>query len=208
MVRIRLGRARGTAPTEPSDATDIADATDSSLCLECGLCCDGTVFAAMSIEADERDYVESLGLTTTPDGDRFVSPQPCPGFQDGCCSLYTIGRPHACGWYSCQLLYARRHGTMSHDDCLAVVAEVRGVAGEVERAVGLPDGAFTRAAVTDYVEEHAPDADPAQHRDFLLAFTRLAALGVDWFGYPVEPGEERAIAAGEAIDAAMRDLPS
>jgi uncharacterized protein len=184
-------RARPEVTTDPRD--------ESSLCLECGLCCDGTVFAAMTIEADERDYVESLGLTTTPDGDRFLSPQPCPAFRDGCCSLYTTGRPLACGWYSCQLLYARRQGTLGHDDCLAVIEEVRGVAREVERSMGLREGTFTRASITDYVDEHAPDEHPAEHREFLLAFVRLAGLGVEYFGYPIEPGEERAIAAGEAI---------
>ena len=191
-MRIRARRERSEATVDPSGA---------SLCLECGLCCDGTVFAAMTIQADERDYVESLGLTTTPDGDRFVSPQPCPAFQGGCCSLYEIGRPLACGAYSCQLLYARRHGTRSHEDCLEVIAEVRDVAREVERAMGLDDGTFTRAAITDYVDEHAPDEDPAEHREFLVAFTRLAGLGLEYFGYPIEPGEERAIAAGEAIKA-------
>jgi len=192
-MRIRTKRDRTEAIVEPSP---------ESLCLECGLCCDGTVFAAMTIQADERDYVVSLGLTTTPDGDRFVSPQPCPAFQGGCCSLYTTGRPLACGAYSCQLLSARRRDTRSHDDCLAVVAEVRGVAHDVEQAMGLDAGTFTRAAITDYVEEHSPDEHPAEHREFLGAFTRLAGLGLQYFGYPIEPGEERAIAAGEAIAAA------
>ena len=196
-MRIRARRERTEVPLETPE-----EPSDGSLCLECGLCCDGTVFAAMTIQADERDYVESLGLTTTPDGDRFLSPQPCPAFQGGCCSLYTIGRPLACGWYSCQLLYARRNDTLSHDDCLAVIAEVRGVAGEVEAAMGLDVGTFSRARITDYVEEHAPDEHPAEQRNFLLAFTRLARLGTDYFGYPIEPGEERAIAAGEALAAA------
>jgi uncharacterized protein len=192
-MRIRARSERTEATVDPSG---------SSLCLECGLCCDGTVFAAMTIQADERDYVESLGLTTTPDGDRFLSPQPCPAFRDGCCSLYTTGRPLACSAYSCQLLYARRHDTLSHEDCLAVIAEVRHVAREVERAMGLDVDTFTRAAITDYVEEHAPDEDPEEHREFLVAFTRLAGMGLEYFGYPIEPGEERAITAGEALAAA------
>jgi hypothetical protein len=116
--------------------------------------------------------------------------------------LYTTGRPLACGAYSCQLLFARRDATLSHEDCLAVIAEVRDVAREVEGAMGLDVGTFTRAAITDYVEKHAPDEDPVAHREFLVAFTRLAGLGLEYFGYPVEPGEERAIAAGEAIAAA------
>lgn len=173
--------------------------SDQSLCLECGLCCDGTVFAAMTIQADEREYVESLGLTTTPDGDRFVSPQPCPAFRDGCCSLYTIGRPMACGAYSCRLLYEHEHDTRARDECLVVVRDVRRVAADVERAMGLDEGTFTRAAVARYVEEHAPDQHPETHRDFLVAFHRLAALGVEYFGYPIEPGEERAFAAGAAM---------
>ena len=170
-----------------------------SLCLECGLCCDGTVFAAMTIQADEREYVESLGLSTTPDGDRFVAPQPCPAFQGGCCSLYTIGRPMACGAYSCRLLYGYEHDTLTRDECMLVIDEVRGVATDVGRAMGLRDGTFTRASVADYVASHAPELHPEERRDFLVAFARLARLGVEHFGYPVEPGEERAVAAGDAI---------
>jgi hypothetical protein len=190
----RRSRGRAAARIEVHAAESAG-----SLCLECGLCCDGTVFSYMTVQADEQEYVESLGLSTIADGDRFLSPQPCPAFQDSCCSLYTVGRPMACGAYECGLLWGLRNEERSRDECVAVILLVRAVARELEDLMEIAPGSFHRRAVATYIAEHSPQDDPDTNADFLLAFHRLADLGMQHFGYPIEPEEERALAAAEAI---------
>src|SRR4051812_7038039 len=67
----------------------------SELCLQCGLCCDGTMFSEVGVRPYEREYVVSLGLPVEPglDGSGITVFQPCPAFVGGCCSLYEVGRP-------------------------------------------------------------------------------------------------------------------
>ena len=169
------------------------------MCLECGLCCDGTVFGYMTIQADEHEFVESLGLSTTRDGDRLFSPQPCPAFREGCCSLYTVGRPMACGAYECGLLWGLRNEQRSRDECVAIIGLVRAIAHELEDVMEIAPGTFHRRAIGTYIAQHAPQDDPDANANFLVPFHRLVSLGTKYFGYPIEPEEVSAIAAAEAI---------
>src|SRR5262245_65319934 len=104
----------------------------SELCLQCGLCCDGTLFTNITLKPSEHAYAQSLGLAvnTTPDGG-LGAPQPCSAFVDGCCSLYAVGRPAACGSYRCELLKAYAAGTRNLDEVLPVVHLVRSLAREL-----------------------------------------------------------------------------
>src|SRR5262245_49322308 len=101
----------------------------SELCLQCGLCCDGTIFTDVPLNDGEEDYVESLGLEVLATGDggsKWLLP--CPKLVDGCCSLYTIGRPAMCGSYRCVLLKDYLAGTRRLDEALPVVHLVRALA--------------------------------------------------------------------------------
>lgn len=175
----------------------------SDLCLQCGLCCDGTLFSNVIIEADERDFVESLGLSIEPgpNGESLTMLQPCPAFIDGCCSLYERGRPNTCDKYSCGLLTGFEAERAGLDDCLAVVRLVWSLSRELEVEMGLPLGSYNRGALQAYLREHKPWDAPADHVVFLIAFHRLNVLGNKYFGYKALASEERAAAAGEEIAA-------
>lgn len=79
----------------------------ASLCQECGLCCNGVIFADVELKSSEvqalRSKFENLKLTGK-NGHRGKSklPQPCAAF-DGCrCRIYS-DRPSYCRQFECLL---------------------------------------------------------------------------------------------------------
>lgn len=128
-----------------------AQAVDgSALCLECGLCCDGTVFRHTELGADEAATARALGVTLITIGEAGPNsypaiPQGCPLFRDGGCSSYGRWRPKACGDYACRLLTGYVAGTRTLADCRDVVRAVR-AAVEESKSSGSSDAERLRAA--------------------------------------------------------------
>jgi Fe-S-cluster containining protein len=78
----------------------------ASLCLECGLCCNGVIFADVELQSSEvkdlRSKFENLKLTDKNER-RSKLLQPCAAF-DGCrCRIYS-DRPIYCRQFECLLL--------------------------------------------------------------------------------------------------------
>jgi hypothetical protein len=185
-----------------------AERDGSELCLQCGLCCDGTLFTNAVLKDGEQDYTESLGMVveTNPDGTRGNAMLPCPLFLDGCCSVYTIPRPSICGAYRCELLKAYVAGSKTMDEVLPVVHLVRSLARELEVEMGLPAGGYTRRKLQAYLNEIEPWAVASdtftaslEHVHFLVAFSRMGLLGVKYFNYQPIAVEELAEAAGKDL---------
>jgi uncharacterized protein len=83
----------------------------SSLCLECGLCCNGVIFADGQLQAgDDATRLQSLGLA-------FVGikagiqkfKQPCTAFAGCQCKIYSE-RPKYCREFECLLLKSVKSG--------------------------------------------------------------------------------------------------
>src|SRR5262249_21335737 len=73
-----------------------------AICLECGLCCNGVIFARVPLQAgDDAHRLKSLGLNLSNRVPHF--PQPCGAFDGCCCRLYSE-RPHYCREFECLLL--------------------------------------------------------------------------------------------------------
>jgi hypothetical protein len=190
------GKARPKRPIPVRAAPD-----GSELCLQCGLCCDGTLFSYINLEEGEREFVESLGLEVVFDGDLVCSPEPCPAFTGGCCSLYQRGRPETCGSDRCGLLDEYLAETRVLDEALAVVRLVWSLARQLEREMGLPFSTYHRRALQQFLDEHEPWATPTRYAHFLRAFHRLNILGEKYFNYAAKPAEVEASEAGAQVAA-------
>lgn len=107
-----------------------------SICVGCGLCCDGTLFKGVLLEAD-ADVADaaSLGFAVERTEARTFFPQPCRAFDGGCCSVYAQ-RPSPCQDYRCALLIA-------HEDQGLTTAEAEGL---IRQAGSLRDRVRTGAA--------------------------------------------------------------
>ncbi|MBI5767023.1 MAG: YkgJ family cysteine cluster protein [Verrucomicrobia bacterium] len=107
------------------------------LCRACGLCCDGTLFDLVKLEAgDDAAQLQSLGLPVkfsrgrTPVA-RF--PQPCAALcADRTCRLYAA-RPWQCRTFECKSLKEAKAGRITFTSALKLVKQARRRADAVRR---------------------------------------------------------------------------
>lgn len=93
-----------------------------SLCISCGICCDGTLFNRVGIrsEADVEQLRDTPVTIRTADDEQWF-PQPCVAFE-GCCSIYEQ-RPTACRKFACSLLHRHGLGDVSTDEAQRVIRQ-------------------------------------------------------------------------------------
>lgn len=119
------------------------------LCLTCGLCCNGVIFADVQLQkGDDPAKLEALGLPlsklaksrTAQDhsskSQRAVHkskfPQPCAAF-DGCrCRIYA-DRPKYCRAFDCALLKSVNAGEVKTTDALRTIEKARKRAEKVRQ---------------------------------------------------------------------------
>ncbi|MCU1500692.1 MAG: hypothetical protein JWM12_46 [Ilumatobacteraceae bacterium] len=122
------------------------DADGTQLCLACGLCCDGSIFRAVPLRADEvadaqRHRVRFIDKSerSDPTDAPVAMAQPCALFQDQCCSTYEEWRPRACDDYRCGLLADHVAGRRSFASSMAVVTSFREARATLAGLAELPE---------------------------------------------------------------------
>ncbi|HWD92940.1 MAG TPA: YkgJ family cysteine cluster protein [Verrucomicrobiae bacterium] len=91
---------------DPRDST--------SLCLECGLCCNGVIFADVQLlPEDDAARLRSLGLAFATNQKSKIGnkkfKQPCTAFEGCRCTIYSE-RPEYCRQFECLLLKSVKAG--------------------------------------------------------------------------------------------------
>ena len=118
--------------------------TDSTLCLACGLCCDGALFTQVPLSSEEQARVRRRGLPVLERAQGAVLQQRCAAL-DGCrCEIYDE-RPAACRGYRCMLLTALGEGEVSLDEALVIVGQAHAAIAEVAQAHPGEGSAMQRA---------------------------------------------------------------
>ncbi|MCI0536056.1 MAG: YkgJ family cysteine cluster protein [Verrucomicrobiales bacterium] len=120
--------------TPPIRATESAGQT---LCLTCGVCCDGTLFKDVQLlPADDPAKLRSAGLRVTIPHSAFRIPhlrQPCAALGADCrCRVYA-DRPAYCRQFECLLLKSVLEGRTEISVALGVIRTVRQRAEKVRR---------------------------------------------------------------------------
>jgi uncharacterized protein len=155
------------------------------LCIRCGLCCDGSLFADAELAARETAALEVLGveIEDADRGEPALLLQPCAAFKRKRCSIYPH-RPNCCRTFECRLLKQVESGAISVDRAKETIANTLKEVGRVklliaqlgQRDEGLPlkerfDEALTLSSkITD---------DPRINRkraDAKMAIARLQNL--------------------------------
>ncbi len=115
----------------------------STLCLACGLCCDGNLFTQVPLRGDEIDRVRRrLPILERAQGAALQ--QRCAAL-DGCrCEIYDE-RPAACRGYRCMLLTALGEGEVSLAEALGIVGQAHAAIAEVAQAHPGEGAAMQRA---------------------------------------------------------------
>src|SRR6185503_4771571 len=95
----------------------------TSLCTQCGLCCDGSLFADVELGGQEALRLESMGLEVDEsEAVAGVLSQPCAALRGRRCSIYAH-RPKCCRTFECQLLQDVQRGVVTEERASEQVAE-------------------------------------------------------------------------------------
>jgi len=102
------------------------------LCLNCGLCCDSTLFVDVKLRPDDNaKRLAQLGLTLTRKGrGKLAFCQPCACFDGKYCRIYDA-RPGQCRAFECGLLKKVAGGEMSTEAALKTISEAKTLAKRV-----------------------------------------------------------------------------
>ena len=99
------------------------------ICLACGLCCNGVLFADVRLEnGDDALKLKTLGLRVSKSG-RFK--QPCSALQGCKCAVYA-DRPDYCRKFECLLFKKVQKRETLADKALAVIKKAQAAVARVE----------------------------------------------------------------------------
>jgi hypothetical protein len=102
-----------------------------ALCPQCGLCCDGSIFADVKLaKADHPQRLASLGLPIQRQGGRSSFVQPCSSFDGSFCRIYA-DRPSRCRTFECLVLKQVAAGKLSTEKGLGRIRRARRLAKRV-----------------------------------------------------------------------------
>jgi uncharacterized protein len=97
-----------------------------ALCLQCGLCCNGVLFADVRPEPGDASPLFN--------GNRSRVTQPCPAFNAATCACAIYAeRPARCRKFECRQLLGVRNGTTTTEKALHQIRAARELAAEVEK---------------------------------------------------------------------------
>lgn len=111
-----------------------------TLCLACGLCCDGTLFDNVQLKpGDDAKKLKSLGLpveVTRAQTPITLFRQPCAGLcADRTCRVYA-DRPSQCRRFECGVFKDAQAGRITFAVALRLVKRARRQADNVRRLLG------------------------------------------------------------------------
>ena len=116
---------------------DFESTKDSStLCLTCGLCCDGTLIGFVALDTEELPRLKKIMSIEEANNSGFLL-QPCKSYCNGC-TIY-LERPTACDKYNCKLLDAVEEQEIPLNEAIKVTDEVKAMQTAIIEKVALLD---------------------------------------------------------------------
>jgi uncharacterized protein len=108
-----------------------------ALCLECGLCCNGVIFADGQLQdGDDAARLQARGLKLLPNRKAQTANrkfrQPCSAFDSCRCRIYA-DRPEYCRAFACRVLLNVKAGRLDVAAARRLILEARRLADEVRR---------------------------------------------------------------------------
>lgn len=100
----------------------MSESNSADLCLECGLCCNGVIFADVQLRTSEAKNLRAkiAGIKDAGKGGQTKLSQPCAAF-DGCrCGIYSE-RPRYCREFECLLLRNMQAGRIERGEASRIV---------------------------------------------------------------------------------------
>jgi len=124
--------AQGWHCAKSTEVSKLKQTPAEALCLACGLCCNGVIFADVKLRpGDNVPRLRGLGLQMNEvhkggntSGSVLKFPQPCRA-HDGCrCGIYAE-RPQYCREFECVLLKSVAAGRTTLDEALKIIGRAK-----------------------------------------------------------------------------------
>lgn len=94
---------------------------EQCLCVQCGLCCDGTLFVGAKASEDDLIQLEKRPMNFNLNANRTHFNLPC-FYQSGkCCSIYSSWRPNICSQFVCKTITNFRAQKITFDEAQSVI---------------------------------------------------------------------------------------
>lgn len=108
------------------------DTLDKNICINCGLCCDGTLFKFAKIKEDEMiDPIVAANISYSDDGKKRLR-QRCCFLKGKICSIYDK-RPLVCAGFKCKQLESFVSNNISYDEAMKTINETIVLKESIER---------------------------------------------------------------------------
>jgi len=93
-----------------------------NICLDCGMCCDGTLVGQVTIREEEFAGLDGV-LEFEKEGSNGCILTPCSKLCGGC-TVYA-DRPQECRKFECDVLVKVNQGSLAGSDALMLIAEMK-----------------------------------------------------------------------------------
>jgi Fe-S-cluster containining protein len=148
---------------------------EGSICIGCGLCCDGTLHGRATVRSDDEATVTAAGLEIgEEDGKRFFR-QPCPHFSCGSCLIYDR-RPAVCRTYRCALLKNLEAGNIGRAKAVEKIAEAKRHIDAVRRVEESAVTPADRTALVNRLKASLAEADDESRQSVAKALLDIGVL--------------------------------
>ena len=150
-------------------------ADTDALCMQCGLCCDGTFFGSVVVAENEGPRLERVGLRVIQQDGVPTMPQPCIALGGCLCSVYSE-RPAACAKYECSLRKRVNAGESTLEDATAKVAKMRALLATIRTAFDCPPTTSIWERILALEEPTSAEAKSVAIRDYAVAIDAVSEL--------------------------------
>ncbi len=109
-----------------ANTTTICEGENGNICIECGLCCDGSMFKVAGIgKHDDLTFLEQMRAEYVAVGDKQSFQLPCGGQEGKQCSLYNDERRFkVCKKFKCKLLKKYLSGEISYPAAIDIIKQI------------------------------------------------------------------------------------
>lgn len=102
---------------------------EQDICVECGFCCDNTLFEYASIDEKDELYGHFKDTKFELDGSNYFK-LPCAYFKT-CCTIYDQDKPKICSSFRCKLLRNFEKGDLTKEKALEIVENAKHLRDEI-----------------------------------------------------------------------------
>jgi uncharacterized protein len=147
----------------------------SDICVTCGMCCDGTLFAKAVLSKDDTapdeqniQKAKNLQMTILEENGKYFFRLPCHLF-DKKCTVYDKERPKVCGVFFCTPLKRYQADTLSLDAAAKIISNTRHINNELKKTIAqYPE--FADKSIAQITDALSEPGQSENHRYMKLVF--------------------------------------